>query len=80
MKVSAIKKIAQEYELQDLKNAEACLLEEKDLEIEIDGEDEGEKLTHIIAAIQIKTDCEQQEIPLAKAIRNYTQRVRKSIS
>jgi len=80
MKIPSIKKIAESYSLDDLRRAELALLEERNLDIEIEGSDEGEQLTHIIAAVEIKEQMEKDGVPFPKALRNYTQRVRNSIS
>lgn len=79
MQIPVIKKIVAQYELEDLKRAEESLLEEKDLKIEIEGDDEGEQLTHIIAAIWIKEYMQEKNVPFPKALRSYTEKVRKSI-
>ncbi len=80
MKIPVIKKIAESYSVFDLKKAEHAMLEEQRPEIEIEGDDEGEQLTHVIAAIEIKQQMETENIAFPKALRNYTQRVRNSIS
>jgi hypothetical protein len=80
MKLTVVKEIVGKYSLEELTKAENDLMEEKSLDIEISGEDEGEQLTHIIAAIWILKEMEEKNIPLPKALRNYTQRVRNSIS
>ncbi len=80
MKLTAVKEIVGKYSIEELSNAENDLMEERPLSIEISGDDEGEKLTHIIAAIWILKEMENKSIPLPKALRNYTQRVRNSIS
>ncbi len=80
MKIPVIKKIVERYTLDELETSELALLEEKPLKIEIEGDDEGEQLTHIIAALAIKRQIEADNIPFPKALRNYTQRVRNSIS
>jgi hypothetical protein len=48
--------------------------------IAIEGKDEGEQLTHVLAAIQILEDVRDNSIDVRTALRNYTQRVRNSIS
>jgi len=80
MKIPSIKKIAEKYSVDDLKKAEISMLEGETLEIHVEGDDEGEQLTHIIAAIDIKNQMVTENIPFPKALRNYTQRVRNSIS
>lgn len=80
MKIPVIKKIADQYSLEQLKAAEEAITEEKTPEIEVEGEDEGEQLTHVIAAIWVKEEMEKENIPVVKAVRNYTVKVRNSIS
>ena len=80
MKIPTIKKVVESFSVDELHQAENALLEEQKPEIEIDGEDEGEQLTHVMAAIEIKNYMAQEEIPFNAALRKYTQRVRNSIS
>lgn len=79
MKIAAIRAAVEKYSLEELIKAEEALLEEETLAIEIDGEDEGEQLTHIIAAKQIREEIEKGT-DAKTALRNYTARVRNSIS
>ncbi len=80
MQIPVIKDLVAKYSIDDLKKAEDDLLEEKELSIEVGGEDEGEQLTHILAAIWVIHEMDKQGIPVGKAIREYTVKVRKSIS
>ena len=80
MKIPSIKKIAETYSVDDLRKAEESILEGEMPGIHIEGDDEGEQLTHVIAAIEIKHQMVTENIPFPKALRNYTQRVRNSIS
>ncbi len=80
MKLAVIKKLAETRNIEDLRKAEEAILNEETPSIEIDGEDEGEQLTHVIAAIQILTGMEIQGSDLRTALRAYTERVRNSIS
>jgi len=79
MKIPAIKQLVEKYTISDLKDAEQCLFEDQPLPIEVAGEDDGEKLTHILAAIEILEDMAKGD-DYMKALRKYTQRVRNSIS
>lgn len=80
MNVAAIKKLVEAYSLQQLNQAEDDLMNERALSIEIDGEDEGEKLTHTLAAIFCKQEMEKSDININQAVRLYSQRVRDSIN
>jgi len=80
MKLPVIKQLVETYSLEQLTAAEESLLNEQTPEIEIDGQDEGEQLTHAIAAIAILKDMSDNGSDVRTAMRNYTQRVRSSIS
>lgn len=79
MKIPAIKKAVENYSVEELMAAEAALLEEQQPAIDIEGADEGEKLTHVLAAIFVKAEIEKGS-DLMTAVRAYSQRVRNSIS
>lgn len=79
MKIPAIKKLVESYNLAQLQEAEAALLEEQTPAIAIEGDDEGEQLTHVLAAIYIKDKMEQHATPFNQALRDFSQRVRNSI-
>jgi hypothetical protein len=79
MKLPVIRKIVKQYSLEELQAAEQDLLEEKPLNIEVEGEDEGEQLTHIIGAIEIKQNV-ANGMSDKDALRAFSKRVRDSIS
>lgn len=80
MKIPAIKKLVESFDIHSLVAAEEAILEEQQLAIEIEGEDEGEQLTHVMAAIWIKNEMEKTGDAFPQALRAYTSRVRTSIS
>jgi hypothetical protein len=80
MKIPAIKKLVENYSLPQLQEAENAILEEKTPAIEVEGDDEGECLTHILASIYIKDRMEHHATPFNQALRDFSQRVRNSIS
>jgi hypothetical protein len=80
MKLPAIKQVVENYSLADLKKAEESLLNEEPPQIEIAGEDEGEQLTHCMAAIWIKEEIQKTGCDIRTATRNYIERVRNSIN
>ena len=80
MKIPVIKKLVENVSLNELKAAEEALLEELQPDIEIEGEDEGEQLTHVFAAIFILEKMETNDVDFKTALREYTQKVRTSIS
>lgn len=80
MQIAVIKHLAETYPLEELQKAEEAICEEQDPEIVVEGKDEGEKLTHVLAAINILEDVKANGVDTRTAIRNYSQRVRNSIS
>lgn len=80
MKIPAIKKLVENYTLEDLEIAENDLSEGCQISIDVDGEDEGEQLTHIIAASWILQKMKDEHVDFKTALREYTTKVRKSIS
>jgi hypothetical protein len=50
------------------------------LAIDIEGSDEGEQLTHAIAAIWILERMQEANVDFKTALREYTQKVRESIN
>lgn len=79
MEVSVIKQLVDGYSADELALAEENLLEEKPLGIEVPGKDDGEKLTHIMAARWIQDDMKNNGNELRVSVRNFSQKVRKSI-
>lgn len=80
MKIPVIKQMADTYSIDQLNDAETMLMNEERLQIEVEGDDLGEQLTHIIAAREIKVQMVNEGLDLNGALRNYTKRVRNSIS
>lgn len=80
MKVPALKKLVENYTLQQCIDAEQQLLEGEKPDIEIEGEDEGEQLTHILGAIDILTRVKEEGKDIKTATREFIDRVRNSIS
>lgn len=80
MKIPVIKQLVETYSKEELEKAEAAIAEEQSPEITIPGEDEGEQLTHAYAAIQIMHAMETNNLDFKTALREYTSRVRNSIS
>jgi hypothetical protein len=80
MQIAIIKHLSETYSLDQLKKAEEAFYEEQSPEITVEGKDEGERLTHVLAAINILEDMTANGVDHRTALRNYTQRVRNSIS
>jgi hypothetical protein len=79
MQIPVIKKLVEQYSLAQLQSAEEAMMEEQKPAIEVEGKDEGECLTHVLAAIYIKEKVDQG-VAFNQALRDFSQRVRNSIS
>ena len=80
MKIPSIKKLVESASIAELRAAEDALLEGLSPAIEVEGEDEGEQLTHVLAAIQILHAMQHDGLEFTAALRAYSARVRTSIS
>jgi len=79
MKIPSVKKLVETYTLEQVTQAEAAILEGESLQIEIEGDDEGEQLTHAYAAKYI-LEMMAGGMEFKVALREFTQKVRNSIS
>jgi uncharacterized protein YajQ (UPF0234 family) len=80
MKINVIKELAESFELMELKKAEEAILNEDKPQIDVTGDDEGEQLTHVSAAIWIKEQIQNEGLDIKSAIRAYSKRVRSSLT
>lgn len=80
MQIPVIKAIIEKYTIEELIAAEIAILNEEIPVITIEGKDEGEQLTHILAALWCKHEIQKRGIATAIAIREYGIKVRTSIS
>ena len=80
MKIGVIKKLAESLSMDELRAAEEALYNDLTLPTMIEGDDEGEKLTHVLAAIFIQKYIAENDSDLKTALREYAIKVRKSIS
>lgn len=78
MKIAIIKDLVEKYSYEELRAAEEKIAEGEIPDIEIEGEDEGEKLTHAYAAMEIKREIENGK-ESKTALREFTLRVRNSL-
>jgi uncharacterized protein (DUF302 family) len=80
MKIPVIKKLVESQPIDKLIEAEEALINETPLPIEVEGQDEGEQLTHVIAAIWIMERMKETQRDFKDVLREYTQKVRESIN
>jgi hypothetical protein len=80
MNIAVIKKLVEEISIEDLKAAGTTMEEGETPSLQIEGKDEGEQLTHILASIWIKEDMQKNNHDVRTSIRRYSEKVRKSIS
>lgn len=80
MNIQIIKHLVETYSIDQLKQAEEDIINEAPLAIEVEGVDQGEQLTHTLAAIFCKEVMEKEGLNINQAVRAYSQRVRDSIN
>jgi len=80
MNIAAVRHLVEAYDEHQLQQAEADILEGRDLAIAVKGEDEGEQLTHVLAALWVIQNMKESADDVMTSIRAYAQRVRNSIS
>lgn len=80
MNINIIKHLVETYTTEQLQTAEQALLNEEALAIVVEGKDEGEQLTHILAAVFCQEEMAKTGININQAVRLYSQRVRGSIN
>ena len=80
MKIPAIKKLVESYSVKELEKAELNITEGIEPGIEVEGSDEGEQLTHVLAAVWIHYEMDKRKLDFKDALREYTKKVRDSIN
>jgi hypothetical protein len=80
MKIPVIKKLVETQSVEQLQAAEMAIINEQPLPFDIEGNDEGEQLTHAIAAIWILERMKDANVDFKTALREYTHKVRESIN
>ena len=80
MKIGVIKKLAECLSMDELRAAEEALYNDSTPTTLIEGDDEGEQLTHVLAAIFIQEYITENDSDIKTALREYAIKVRKSIS
>ena len=81
MKINVIKKLAENESVENLQKAEEEIYNEQEpTSVQVEGEDLGEKLTHIIGAMWVIDEVKTNDTDIKQAVRAYAQKVRKSIT
>lgn len=80
MKILAVKDLVEIYDDVQLAAMEESIMKGLEPDKPIPGDDEGEQLTHILAARWVMQTVQATGCDVMTAIRQYSQRVRKSLS
>ena len=80
MNIASIKGLVESSTIAELRAAEDALLNEQVPTTAIPGDDESEQLTHVMAAIYVHEKMAEHGVDIMTAIRDYTKRVRDSIT
>jgi len=79
MKLPVIKNLLQNHSVEELLKAADDFEQNQTCSIEVDGKDDGEKLTHLLVAAKLKKEIDKGR-PLNEVVREYSQKVRKILS
>ena len=80
MKIHAIKELVETHTVEVIIILTTQLENGEPLSHSVHGDDEGEQLTHLLGAVWIKEQMEANGTDFKTELRNYTARVRTSIS
>jgi len=80
MNIPVIKTLVDNFSLEELELVELALADEKEPEIHIEGQDAGERLTHAFAAVWILNKMNSTGQDFKTVLREYTRKLRESIS
>jgi hypothetical protein len=80
VKIAIIKKLVESYTIEQLTQAEIAMENGEPLLIDIEGDDDGEQFTHILAAIDILFRVKKEHKEVNVALREFAQRVRSTTS
>ncbi|MEM6844290.1 MAG: hypothetical protein AAF944_08335 [Bacteroidota bacterium] len=76
MKVDSVRHLVENYTVDQLVEAEKALVNGKELSFEVAGEDAGEKLTNLLAAVYILEQLKSRTLEFSEAFRQYILQVR----
>jgi hypothetical protein len=79
MKVNEIKRLAEAHTEAELAAAAAALENGEPLPFAVEGDDEGECLTHLLGALDVHRSVREENLTLKDALRAFAKRVRDSI-
>ena len=80
MKINAIKDLVENHSKETIEELTRQLENGEPLSHEVGGDDEGEQLTHLLGASWIMQQIEEKGTDFKTELRNFTARVRGSIS
>ncbi len=78
MNIAEIKRLVTTFSKEELETGEEQLMKKKPLDIDVKGETNAQKLTHILAAIIIQDAINVEKKSMTEAVRLFAHRVRKS--
>lgn len=79
MKINVVKKLAEEYDIEKMNHLVGQLENGETLSHPVEGDDEGEQLTHLLGATWILEQMKANNTDLRTELRNFAGRVRESI-
>lgn len=80
MEISSIRSLVEKHTLSELREAEFAIIQEKSLKIRVEGKDQAERLSHVIAAVWILEEMASKELEFNQALCAYNKKVRDQVA
>jgi hypothetical protein len=80
MKLNEVKRLAETHTPAELQTAATAIENGEQPTIAVHGDDEGEMLTHLLGALDVHQRMTDEGVDFRTALREFTNRVRESIS
>lgn len=79
MKIAEVKRLATSYTVEQIEAAVTAFETERKNDLQVDGENDGEKMSHLLAASFVRRQIDKG-LDLNSAVREYSKRVRSILS
>ena len=76
MEILSIRTLVEKYTIAQLQQAEYAIIEEKPVNIKVEGRDQAERLSNVIAACWILEEMKFRNLEFNEALSSYNKKVR----
>jgi hypothetical protein len=79
MEILLIRSLVEKYTLSELQEAEFAIIQEEPVKIRVEGRDQAERLSNVIAACWILEEMKSRNIEFPEALQLYNKKVRDQV-